>query len=123
VNAKVKTFQDILAWKKAHQLVIYVYKITDHYPVTEEFALKSHTRKTAFSIPSNIAEGFKRKSKTDSIRFYNIAEGSLEELKYQLLLGNDLAYLSKEEFEEFRHLAEEVGRLICGWMKSQENFK
>lgn len=120
---KVKTFQDIVAWKKAHELVLYVYQITDNYPKCEEFGLKQHTRKTAFSIPSNIAEGFKRKSGIEGIRFYNISEGSLEELKYQLLLGKDLKYISESDYHKILEMAEETGRLLCGWKKAQENYK
>lgn len=119
---KITTFRNIIAWQKAHQLVLYVYTITDDYPKSEEFGLKNHTRKSAISVPSNIAEGFKRKSKADSIHFYNISEGSLEELKYQLLLGKDLGYLTVIKYDRAICLAEETGKTLCGWLKSQKLF-
>ena len=122
-NNSIKTFKDIVAWNKAHRLVLMVYEITENYPKCEEYCLKPHTRKTAISIPSNIAEGFKRKSKADSIRFYNIADGSLEELKYQLLLGKDLDYINNNKHNNVMTLADEVGRTLSGWMKSQKLFK
>ncbi len=122
-NIKIKTFEDILAWKKSHKLTLSIYKITEKYPKIEEFGLKQHTRRTAFSVPSNIAEGFKRKSNTDSSRFYNISEGSLEELKYQLLLAKDLGYIGSSDYIDIFELAEETGRLLYGWKKSLQRFK
>ena len=85
----------------------------------ETFGLVSQSRRCAVSIPSNIAEGFKRQSKKDSAHFYNIAEGSLEELKYQLLLAKDLGYINTEQYAVAFNLAEESGKLINGWKKSQ----
>ena len=120
---KINSFIDIKAWQKAHELVLCVYKITENYPKSEEFGLKQHTRKTGLSIPSNIAEGFKRKSNIDSTRFYNISEGSLEELKYQLLLAKDLGYIDKTDYANSLKLAEETGRILCGWKRSLQRFK
>jgi len=119
---KVTTFQDIVAWKKAHELTLFVYKITDCFPKCEEFGLKSQIRRAVVSIPSNIAEGFKRKSKIDSSHFYNMAEASLEEVKYQLLLSRDLKYILNEEYEIASNLASETGRILFGWLKSQRIF-
>lgn len=119
---KIKSFQDIIAWKKAHELVLFIYKITDNFPRSEEFGLKSQIRRAAVSIPSNIAEGFKRKSKADSVHFYNMAEASLEEAKYQLILSRDLKYISLEEYEKSVFLAEETGKILYGWLSSQKIF-
>lgn len=118
----IATFQDILAWKKAHKLALLVYKITDSFPRCEEFGLKSQIRRAAVSIPSNIAEGFKRKSKADSVHFYNIAEASLEEVKYQLLLSRDLKYISDCDHKNIDDLANEVGKMLFGWLKSQRIY-
>ncbi len=116
----IKTFKEILAWKKSHELVLEVYKLTATYPRHELFGLVSQSRRCSVSIPSNIAEGFKRRSKNDSIHFYNMAESSLEELKYQLLLAFDLKYISQSDYKRAMDLAEEVGRLINGWIKVQK---
>jgi len=118
--APVKTFRDIIAWQKAHKLTLAVYKISEDFPRKEEFCLTNQIRRCAISIPSNIAEGFKRRTKNDSCHFYNIAEGSLEELKYQLLLSRDLGYISEDKYAKILELAEETGRLICGWIKNQK---
>ncbi len=115
----IKTFKEILAWQKAHELAKAVYKVTETFPKSELFALTSQLRRCAVSIPSNIVEGFKRKSKKDSVHFYNIAEGSLEELKYQILLATELGYFPKEQYQAMHDLAEEVSRLINGWIKVQ----
>ena len=115
----IQTFREIIAWQKAHELVLAVYKITDDFPKKEDFVLTSQIRRCAISIASNIAEGFKRKTKNDSLHFYNIAQGSLEELKYQLLLGKDLRYIADKDYSEVSATTEEVGKLLHGWMKIQ----
>ncbi len=115
----IKSFKDIIAWQKAHELTLLVYKLTEKYPKIETFGLTSQSRRCAVSVPSNIAEGFKRKSKNDTLHFYNIAEGSLEELKYQLLLAKDLKYIANEDYQQAMTLAEEAGRLINGWKQTK----
>jgi four helix bundle protein len=116
----VKTFQDILAWQKSHELVLMVYKLTDKYPKQEMFGLTSQSRRCGVSIPSNIAEGFRRKTVNGSLHFYNISQGLLEELRYQMILARDLGYITKEEYEKFNLLAEEVSKILNGWIKSQK---
>lgn len=115
----IKSFTDIKAWQKAHALVLKIYELTNNFPRQEEFCLVNQIRRAVISVASNIAEGFKRKSAKDSSHFYNIADGSLEEVKYQLILSKDLHYMSEVDFAETFSLAEEVGRLLCGWYKSQ----
>lgn len=116
----IKRFQEILAWQKAHELVLEIYKITELFPKKEQFGLSSQMRRCAVSVPSNIAEGFKRKHLKDSLHFYNISEGSLEELKYQTLLAKDLCYISDEKFLFLLNLQEGVGRTLYGWIKIQK---
>ena len=116
---KIKTFKELIVWQKALQLTLEIYNITKNFPKCEEFVLVNQMRRCAVSVPSNIAEGFKRKSLKDSLHFYNMAEGSLEELKYQLLLAKDLSYIKEEKHNKLIDLAEEVGKLLCGWKNSQ----
>lgn len=116
----IKTFQDIVTWQKAHELALLVYKLSEQYPKTEIFGLTSQSRRCAVSVPSNIAEGYTRKSRADCLHFYRIAEGSLEELKYQLLLAKDLGYISVVHYHNALLLAEDVGRLLNGWKKTQK---
>lgn len=116
----IQDFTDIVVWQKAHQLTLLVYRLTDGFPKQEVFGLVSQMRRCAVSVPSNIAEGFRRKSKADCLHFYTIALGSLEELRYQLLLARDLGYITKDEYMRATTLGVEVGKLINGWKKSQQ---
>jgi len=119
---EIKTFKDILAWEKSHELVLLVYKITEDYPKHELFGLTSQTRRSAISVPANIVEGFRRQSLKDSIKFYNTADASLEELKYHLLLAKDLKYNSLERYNFILEKSEEVGKLLTRWIQSQRKF-
>jgi four helix bundle protein len=112
---KAKTFEDLVVWQKAHQLVIQIYRLSKAFPKDELFGLTSQIRRAAVSVPANIAEGFKRVSKADKLRMYNIAQGSLEEARYYLILSQDLAYAATLELREN---LQEVSRLLEGFMKS-----
>ena len=118
----LKTFQDLEVWKKAHALVIKVYKVTDLFPPEEKFGLTLQMRRASISIAANIIEGFKRKSNKDFLRFLNIAEGSLEELKYYLILSKDLSYIGKERFEKLTINSEEVGKMLGSMADHPEKF-
>jgi four helix bundle protein len=93
---KAKRFEDLTVWQKAHKLVLEIYKITKDFPSEEKFALVSQMRRAAVSIPANIAEGFKKRGRKDKANFYNIAQGSLEELRYYIILSEDLGYIKKD---------------------------
>src|SRR6202051_1194652 len=92
-----KTFEDVELWKKAHAWVLSVYRFTDGFPKHELFGLTSQLRSAAVSVPANFAEGFKKRGKADKVRFYNIAQGSLEECRYYLILARDLGYGDTDE--------------------------
>jgi four helix bundle protein len=115
----IYSFRELIVWQKAHALVLEIYRIAEKFPKSELFGISLQMRRCAVSVPSNLAEGFKRQSPRDCRRFYNIAEGSLEELKYQLILAHDLRYLESDDYDSIENLADEVGRLIAGWKKSQ----
>lgn len=87
-----KTFQDLEVWKNAHRWVLKIYRLTEAYPKHELFGLTSQLRRAAVSVPANIAEGFKKRGTLDKARFYNIAQGSIEECRYYLILSQDLGY-------------------------------
>ena len=105
-------FQDILAWQKAHQFVLSTYKITRHFPEDEKFGLTSQFRRAAVSIEANIAEGYKKLSKADKLRFFNISEGSIEECRDYIILSKDLEYINSSEFELLYSQLEDSGRLL-----------
>jgi len=90
--APAKSFEQLIVWQKAHQFVLGAYRFTDTFPRNEIYGLTSQLRRAAVSIPANIAEGFKKRGRADKVRFYNIAQGSLEECRYYLILSKDLNY-------------------------------
>jgi four helix bundle protein len=108
-------FQDLIVWQKAHQVVLAVYKLTKGLPKEELFGLVSQMRRAAVSVPANIAEGFKRQGKPDKARQMNIAQGSLEELRYYFILCADLEYLRKGLLSDE---LDEVARLLSSYVRS-----
>jgi len=117
--ANIKSFKDLLVWQKAHQLVLEVYRLTRSFASNEMFGLTSQLRRAVVSVASNIVEGFTRLSVHDSLHFYNIADASLEEVRYQLLVAYDLGYLKNQEHNDVIALAEEVSKMLKSWIKSQ----
>jgi len=116
-SIKSKTFVDLVVWQKAHTFVISVYKITENYPKSELFGLVSQFRRAAVSIAANIAEGYRKTGRADKLRFMNIAQGSLEECRYYIILSNDLNYINEQTKIESTGLIEEVSRLLNGYCK------
>jgi four helix bundle protein len=114
----VKSYQDLLAWQKAMELAERVYRLTAGYPNSELYGLTAHTRKSAVSVPSNIAEGQGRRSVPDFKRFLSIAYGSLLETETQILLGSRLGFLDAPSQSELLRLVGEAGRLINGLSRS-----
>lgn len=110
-----RSFEDLLVWQKSHDFVLEIYKLTSLLPKEELFGLVSQMRRAAVSIPANIAEGFRRSGKQDKLRFFNIAEASIEEVKYYLILAEDLKYA---ETQELRGRLAEISRLLWGYMNS-----
>ena len=113
---KIQHFRQLKAWQEAHKLVLMTYRITTGFPSDERFGLISQMRRAAVSVPANIVEGFKRRGIQDKIHFYNIAEGSLEELKYFFILSGDLDYISSRA--DLMTQSETVGRLLHGLINS-----
>lgn len=111
-----KTFRDILAWQAAYRLVLDVYSLTRGFPRVEIYGLTSQLRRAAVSVTLNIAEGYKRRTKADSLHFYNMAAGSLEEAKCALMIAQDLGYMSIEVSKPVMERAEEASRLLHGWV-------
>src|SRR5947209_3400192 len=87
-----RSFRDLLVWRKAHEFTLAVYTFTAGFPKAETYGLALQMRRAAVSVPANIAEGFRRRGKPEKARFMNIAEGSLEESRYYLILAKDLGY-------------------------------
>ncbi len=116
---KAKSFLDLIVWQKAHQFVLDVYKYTREFPKEEIYSLISQFRRAAVSIPANIVEGFKKKGKPDKLRYLNIAQASLEECRYYLILAGDLKY---GDSQNLQIQLEEVSKLLMSYCKSILNF-
>ena len=108
-----KSFEDVEIWKKSHQFVLGVYRLSDNFPKQEIYWLTSQLRRAAISIPANFAEGFRKTSKPDKLRFYGISLSSLEECRYYLRLAKDLDYANSDSL---RKDLEEISRMLTAYM-------
>ena len=114
-------FQNIVAWQKAHEFVLVVYKTTGAFPDSERFGLCSQFQRAAVSIAANIAEGYKKLSKSDKLRFFNISQGSLEECRYYCLLSRDLGYIDEDKFQELVQIIIETSYMLNTYIKGVVN--
>ena len=110
-----KRFQDLVVWQKAHQCVLSIYRYSESFPKNELYGLTSQLRRAAVSIPANIAEGFKKKTRPDKARYMNIAQGSVEECRYYLILSKDLDY---GDNLRLKNQVEEVSKLLDAYLSS-----
>ncbi|MCX6355748.1 MAG: four helix bundle protein [Candidatus Aureabacteria bacterium] len=113
----MKTFRDLKAWERAHGLVLEIYKVTKDFPPDERFGLSAQIRRSAASIPTNIVEGFKRRSDREFAHFLNIADASLEETKYHIILASDLGYIDRGKSDKLTVICDEVGKMLNGLQK------
>ena len=113
-----RDFRQLKVWEKAHGLVLAIYSETNGFPKSEQYSLTSQIRRSASSIPSNIAEGVGRGSEADLARFLQIAFGSASELEYQLLLAFDLSYLTKAAYEPLNYELTQVKRMLSAFIQS-----
>lgn len=116
-----QNFKEVFAWQKAHEFVVMVYETTKQYPSFERFGLCSQFQRAAVSIPANIAEGYRRDGMNDKLRFLNIAQGSLEECRYYILLSKGLQYISIETYDSMNSAIEETSRLLNAYYKGIKN--
>jgi four helix bundle protein len=117
---KSQDFTDLVVWQKAHEFVLNVYRFSADFPKAEQYGLTSQLRRAAISVPANIAEGYKKRSKMDKMRLYNIAQGSLEECRYYLILSEDLGYGTTEKLKA---LATQVARLCTAYIEAIKSEK
>ncbi|MDE1970115.1 MAG: four helix bundle protein [Patescibacteria group bacterium] len=108
----MQSFKDLIVWQKAFDLAMEIYQITNLFPRVELYGLSSQMRRSAVSISSNIAEGFNRNNKRESLQFIMIAFGSSAELETQLLLAEKLRFVNKTQFQKSYSLLEEVRKIL-----------
>jgi four helix bundle protein len=116
----LRTFKDLKAWQKSYDLCLSIYKHLRKFPSEEKFGLTAQIRRAAVSVPSNIAEGYGRKTTQEYVYSCYIAYGSLCELETQLQLSKDLGYLTKKDFDIVQENLWEVERMLKALIKSLE---
>ena len=113
----MKDFRKLKVWEKGHRLTLEIYRITKQFPQEEMYGLKSQTRRSCASIPTNIAEGCGRDSDAELARFLHIAMGSASELQYLLLLSEDLDLIDQSDYETSTRDVVEIKQMLASFMK------
>ena len=121
-DGKIREFTDLDAWKNAHVLVLGIYNITKKFPDSEKFSLTSQVQRASISITSNIAEGFGRQTYREKVQFYYQAQGSLTEVKNQLILSKDLEYINKLDFDRIMEQLIISHKLLQGLIRKSKTF-
>lgn len=118
----LKSFTDLLSWQQGHQLVIDIYRTTQSFPKTEVYGLTSQMRRAAVSVTSNIAEGYGRQSYKDKVNFFYQAQGSLIEVKNQLLVAKDVGFLPEKHYQELHQQCNQTHKLLQGLITKSKSF-
>jgi four helix bundle protein len=117
----LRSYKDLKVWQKSYKLCLDIYKLTKGFPKEELYSLTSQIRRSAISVPSNIAEGYGRKTTAEYLRSLYIAYGSNCELETQILLTGDLCYCKPEHIKNVQEDVGEVERMLKALIKSLEN--
>jgi four helix bundle protein len=118
----IKTFRDLQIWQKGMELVKEVYHLSSSLPISEMYNLQSQMKRSAVSIPSNIAEGFGRKTSKDFQRFLYMALGSLFELQTQIIISLEQKFIENSQFDIIFEQTREVERMLCSFMESNKKL-
>lgn len=110
----------MIVWQKGKELTVFIYKLTKNFPIEEKFALTSQMRRAAYSFVANIAEGNSKNSKKDRCNFFNIAQGSLNELDCFAEIAYELKYINENNYNKLLELINKCGYLIVKFIKSQK---
>ena len=121
MSGKLKNYKELKVWQRSYQLCLEIYKITKGFPDEEKYGLTSQLRRAAVSVPSNISEGYGRKTTPEYIQFLYIAYGSTCEIETQILLSGDLGYINTGKLEMLNEGIREVERMLKALIKSLEN--
>ena len=122
-NKTIKSFTDLTVWQEGHKLVLMIYHITKSFPREETYSLTDQIRRCCVSITSNIAEGFGRQTYKEKVQFYYQAQGSLTELKNQILIARDVGYLSQNDFKMIADQTIVVSKLLGGLIRKSKTFR
>jgi len=115
---EIKSFEDLIVWKKAHNIVLIIYKLLEKFPKEEKYRIIDQIVRAVLSIPTNIAEGFGRFTLKDYVHFLIIARGSIGEVQYLILLSKDLNYINSKEYIDLKKELDEIGKMLNGLINS-----
>ena len=115
-KSQIKNYKDLKVWQLAIEVVEDIYQMTREFPQQELYGLTGQMRRSAISIPSNIAEGFKRHHKKEYVQFLNIAQGSTGELETLLIIANKLNYINDETLKIILDKVDHIGKMLCNLM-------
>lgn len=121
MTGKIKTYRDLLTWQKSLALVTEIYRVSRSFPKDEVYGLAQQMRRSAVSIPSNIAEGYGRNSTSDYVRFLHVASVSLYELQTQAEIALNLRYLKKSDFDKLYESSRKIERMLSSLIRKLEN--
>ena len=114
----VSSWKELLVWQKAHEIVLDVYRLVENFPKTETYSLVDQIKRAVYSVPANIVEGYSKNTRKEFLRHLYIARGSLEELRYFLLLSKDLSYITENQYNDIEARLTEVSYLLNQLIKS-----
>jgi four helix bundle protein len=112
------SFEEMPVWQKAMGLAVSIFRLTEKLPRKEDYGLTAQIRRSALSVPGNIAEGFGRKHTKDKLNFYYDSRGSLSETKNHLIYGHRVGYFTKPEFDDHANLIEEIWKELNSLINS-----
>jgi four helix bundle protein len=119
----IKSYKELTVWQKAVQLVKEIFLLTDKYPKSELYGITSQMRGAAVAVPSNIAEGYGRRSAKEYAQFYSIAYGSALELESQLIISKELNLVDKKYFEDTEKLLVEVCKMLNSMLSKMKGTR
>ena len=120
--AKINSFEELEIWKKAVELCEMVYIQTNNISLNKDFALRDQLRKSAISVPSNIAEGFERESQKECVKFLSYAKGSCGELRCQIYIGMEIGYIPTDVGKKWIQETVEISSMISGLIKTKRGW-
>ena len=115
---EIRSYQDLIAWQKGMDLVELIYQLSAEFPSDERFGLTAQVRRAAVSIPCNVAEGFGRSSRSDYVRFLDIARGSAYEVETQVLIAVRIGFAEETSAARAMSLVKEIQRILAGLMNA-----
>lgn len=118
MSGGIRSYKDLIVWKKSMELVTDIYRLTKSFPTEEKFGIVSQLNRAVVSVPSNIAEGWGRESSKNYLQFLRISRRSLMEIETLMIISKNLKYIDKEHFDPICAKTDEVGKILQGLIKS-----